>query len=165
MNLTEASTLPRFGLKGRAAPDWLAGQGITLPQQPNTWLALADHGRVLRLGRSEYLLEGEVADQLQAAWQDGLRDLYRVPRYDAAFVLDGETALTLLQEICALDTRPQAMENKVLMTMAAGISVTLVCETNGASPIYRLWCDGTYGDYMQNTLQQISGSHAPGRHP
>ena len=40
------------------------------------------------------------------------------------------------------------------MTLAAGISVTLVCEAEGR---YRLWCDATYGAYMQATLQQILG--------
>jgi sarcosine oxidase, subunit gamma len=155
MSPSVANELPRFGLKGRAAADWLAGQGVALPQQPNTWLALADQGRVLRLGRGEFLLEGDAAERLESAWQDGRRDLYRVPRYDAAFVLTGAKATVLLQEICMLDTRPQAMAGQVLMTLAAGISVTLVCETDAAVPVYRLWCDATYGDYMKNTLQEI----------
>lgn len=155
MNLSVANELPRFGLKGRTAADWLAGQGIALPPQPNTWLALADQGRVLRLGRGEFLLEGDAAKLLESAWQDGQPDLYRVPRYDAAFVLAGEKVTVLLQEICMLDTGPQAMAGQVLMTLAAGISVTLVCETNGAASVYRLWCDATYGDYMKNTLQEI----------
>jgi len=148
MNFIDA---PRFGLKGRAAADWLIGQGVALPQQPNTWLAQDDGSMVLRLGRSEYLLEGPIAQQLESAWQEGQRDLYRVPRYDAEFVLAGEKTQALLQEVCALDTRLQAMENHVLMTLAAGISVTLI----HAGDVYRLWCDATYGDYMQHTLQEI----------
>jgi sarcosine oxidase subunit gamma len=148
MNFTDA---PRFGLKGRAAADWLSGQGIAVPQQPNTWLALADGSMVLRLGRGEYLLEGAIAQQLESPWQDGCPDLFRVPRYDAEFVLGGDQATALLQEICALDTRSQAMGNHVLMTLAAGISVTLI----HTGDVYRLWCDATYGDYMQHTLQEI----------
>jgi sarcosine oxidase subunit gamma len=148
MNFTDA---PRFGLKGRAAAEWLTGQGLALPQQPNTWLALADGGMVLRLGRGEYLLEGPIAQQLEGAWQENQRDIFRVPRYDAEFVLTGDKAQMLLQEICALDTNPQAMEHKVLMTLAAGISVTLIYTGDA----YRLWCDATYGDYMQHTLHEI----------
>jgi sarcosine oxidase, subunit gamma len=157
MTLSVAHELPRFGLKGRAAADWLAGQGIPLPQQANTWLAHDDDSRVLRLGRGEFLLEGTIAQQLEAAWPDDQPNLYRVSRYDAAFLLDGEKAPSLLQEICALDTRPEIMTGKVLITLAAGISVTLIYETKGEAAIYRLWCDATYGDYMQSTLQEILG--------
>jgi sarcosine oxidase subunit gamma len=155
MSFTVASEMPRFGLKGPAAADWLTGQNIALPSQPNTWLGLAERGVVLRLGRGEYLLEGAVAKQLESVWQDGTPGLYRVPRYDAAFVLDSKKSHSLLQEICALDTRPEAMVGKVLMTFAAGISVILLCDMQGDSPVYRLWCDATYGDYMQTTLQEI----------
>lgn len=155
MTLTLAQELPRFGLKGRAAADWLTSQDVSLPSQANTWLSLSDQGRVLRLGRGEYLVEGPSALRLQTAWQPGQADVYRVPRYDAAFVLSGDAVPAVLQEICALDTRPQAMNDCVLMTLAAGISVTLICEAAGPSPVYRLWCDATYGDYMTHTLQEI----------
>ena len=157
MSLANMNDQPRFGLKGRAAPDWLCAQGVALPQQPNSWLELADDGRVLRLGRGEYLFEGAIARQLESAWRDGCRDLFRVPRHDAAFVLEGEPVPALLQEICTADTRPQAMLGQVLMTLGAGISVTLVCAAEEAAPRWRLWCDATYGDYMHGVLQDILG--------
>ena len=146
---------PRFGLKGRAAAGWLVARGIEIPQQPNTWLALQNQGRILRLGRGEFLVEGELAVTLSVVWQDGQPDLYRVPRYDFGCVLSGEAIPALLQEICALDTRAHSMGDQVLMTQAAGISVTLLCETHTDAPVYRLWCDATYGDYMHETLQHI----------
>lgn len=150
-----AYELPRFGLKGRAAENWLTAQGVALPRQPNSWLAWGDQNRILRLGRGEFLIEGPAAENLQSAWQPGQADLYRVPRHDAAFVLAGESVPALLQEICTLDTRPQTIGNKILMTLAAGISVSLTCEPGDAGPVYRLWCDATYGDYMTRTLQEI----------
>lgn len=140
-----------FGLKGKAASGWLAAQGLTVPEQPNRWLPLADDSRILRLGRGEYLVEGNAAQELEARWQDGLPDLYRVPRYDASFELAGEKARGVLREICSLDTRPEVLKDTVVMTLAAGISVTLIC----AGETWRLWCDATYGEYMQHTLQQI----------
>ncbi len=154
MSASVAYQLPGFGLKGQAAANWLLEQGIDLPQQPNTWLTMPDQSLVLRLGRSEFLLQGPVATRLESIWQGG-RELYRVPRYDATFELKGEKVPALLQEICTLDTRPEAMAGQVLMMLAAGISVMLICETGNAGPIYRLWCDGTYGDYLGDCLQQI----------
>lgn len=152
MTLTTTHDLPRFGLKGKLAADWLATQGLHLPQQPNHWCAQEDGSRILRLGRGEYLVEGDAARRLVSVWQDGQVGLYRVPRYDAGFVLNGPDAAVRLSEICALDLRPAAFGEQVLMTLAAGISVTLVYEAEGC---YRLWCDATYGAYMQATLQQI----------
>jgi len=149
MKLTE-QTVPTFGVKGKAAAAWLAAQGLALPEQPNSWTALPGDSRVLRLGRSEYLVEGAAASTLQTVWQGGQSDLYRVPRYDAGFVLSGDAA-AVLAEICALDTRPQVLGQGVLMTLVAGISATLICDGDN----YRLWCDATYGDYMQQTLQEI----------
>ena len=155
MTLSLANDLPRFGVKGRAAADWLKLQGIVLPPQPNAWLAQDDQSRILRLGRSEFMIEGPAAEKLQSTWLGDQPDLFRVPRYDAAFVLSGQETRSLLQEICALDTRPTIMKNQVLMTLAAGISVTLICEANAIAPVYRLWCDATYGEYMHHILQEI----------
>ena len=154
MSLMSDTATPRFGIKGRSAPSWLLAQGLVLPQLPNTWLAIDGNSRVLRLGRGEYLVEGAAASQLDTAWLPDLPDLYRVPRYDAGFVLKGQQVSVVLAEICALDTRPEVMKDQVLMTLAAGISVILVCET-GSDPLYRLWCDATYGEYMQSTLNDI----------
>lgn len=143
---------PRFGLKGGAAAAWLEAQGIAVPPQANSWLALGEDSRILRLGRGEFLIEGAAAEALAAQWQDGQPGLYRVPRYDAGFLLEGDAVPALLAEICALDTRPQAIGGQVLLTLAAGISVTLICEGGRR---YRIWCDGTYGHYLQHTLREI----------
>jgi sarcosine oxidase subunit gamma len=148
---------PRFGVKGKAAAAWLAAQGLALPQQPNSWIGLADGSLILRLGRGEYLAEGAAARQLHTAWKNGMPDVYQVPRYDAGFLLAGEGMAGVMAEICALDTRPELVGDGVLMTLAAGISVTLICDTHEGVPAYRLWCDATYGDYMQGMLREILG--------
>jgi sarcosine oxidase subunit gamma len=142
---------PTFGIKGKASAAWLASQHIMLPEQPNTWRVLTDGSRILRLGRGEYLVDGSAAGTLDSAWQGGQPDLYRVPRYDACFLLSGDMARKTLAEICALDVRPEIVGNGVLMTLAAGISVTLIQEAG----TYRIWCDATYGEYLQHTLQEL----------
>jgi sarcosine oxidase subunit gamma len=147
---------PGFGVKGKAAA-WLTAQGVALPQQPNSWIGLGGDSLVLRLGRGEFLVQGAAAQQLEAAWETGHPDVYRVPRHDAVFVLSGEGIAEVMAEICALDTRPQVMGQGVLMTLAAGISVTLICDMQQGEPAYRLCCDGGYGDYMHGVLREIFG--------
>lgn len=162
MKFSLTSALPRFGLKGRGAAVWLAAQGVPLPAQPNGWTTAEEGSRVLRLGRSEYLIEGPLAQYLERVWLDGLTGLVRVPRYDAGFVLEGADIPARLAEICALDTRPAAVGDHLLLTLAAGISVILAMEAEGR---YRLWCDASYGDYLQATLQQLLDSSDRGKFP
>ena len=141
-----------FGIKGKGAAAWLKAQGIALPVESNT-RTMSNSTLALRLGRSEYLIDGASAARLRAAWQaQPASDAYLVPRYDAAFELDTASASKVLPEICTLDTRAEAMRDRVLMTLGAGISITLIHDGQG----YRLWCDATYGDYLQQVLQEIT---------
>src|SRR3954449_10086894 len=73
--LVDLSPLPRAGFKGPGAPEWLEGEGLTLPS-PNQAL-LAEAGElVVRLAPREVLLLGppelreepSLPDRLQAAW-------------------------------------------------------------------------------------------------
>src|SRR3954451_302367 len=73
--LVDLSPLPRAGFKGPGAPEWLEGEGLTLPP-PNQAL-LAEGGElVVRLAPREVLLLGppepreepSLPDRLQAAW-------------------------------------------------------------------------------------------------
>src|SRR5690606_18604847 len=64
----------RFGLRGPGTLDWLASEGLALPQQVNTALTLPDGISVLRLGQQEVLLTAPVGGSggriktLQKAW-------------------------------------------------------------------------------------------------
>jgi sarcosine oxidase subunit gamma len=42
------------------------------------------------------------------------------------------------------------------MTQVAGISATVLRQTLNGEAIYRLWCDGTYGPYMWDTVLEIA---------
>ncbi|MCX7627822.1 MAG: hypothetical protein N2Z69_05335 [Methylophilaceae bacterium] len=155
MTLIKTSEACRFGVKGQAAASWLTAYGLELPDTPNSWCALDAENRVLRLGRSEFMVEGPVSGKLENVWTEGLERLYRVPRYDAGFVLEGAAVSELLSRVCTLDTRPEVMGNRLLFTFVAGVVAILACET---SQCYRLWCDAGYGNYMQRTLWEILDS-------
>ena len=42
------------------------------------------------------------------------------------------------------------------MTMMVGVAVTVLTAGFGRTPCYRIWCDGTYGAYLWNTLLEIA---------
>lgn len=158
--VAEFSAFTRFAVKGAGAAEWLSAQGITLPAAANTWL-MQDSTLVLRLGNSEYLLEdqfvaGHASRLAQGSAPVGAK-LYPVARSDAALVLSGEHALSILAEACALDIAAELAETqRLLMTQVAGISVTLLKQTLNGETVYRLWCDGTYGGYLWHELTAMA---------
>jgi len=42
------------------------------------------------------------------------------------------------------------------MTQVAGISATVIHQTFNGEPVYRIWCDGTYGAYLWGVLIEIA---------
>ena len=159
VSITDVSNLARYGLKGAQAATWLTKHGVKIPEAANTWV-LHEQTLVMRLGSTEFLIEdqagGETCKKLLA---DTLRvaNVYKVPRADAAYLLAGSTVLNLLSELCALDLRESALlDNDVVMTQVASISATILRQTLNNESVYRLWCDGTYGVYMQHVLDELT---------
>jgi len=116
---------------------------------------------VLRLGLNEFLVEdqlnGKACEALHAANQPKAYGIYKVQRNDTALILSGSRVQALFSEVCALDLRDQALApDAVVMTQMAGISVTLLRQQLNGETVYRLWCDGTYGPYIWDTLLEIA---------
>lgn len=158
VTITDVSTLQRYGVKGPQAATWLASQGIAIPVNPNTWV-LSDNAIVMRLGSSEFLIEDQIDGKVTAKLEADIvriTGVYKVARADAAYILAGSDILNLLSEVCALDLREPALaENAVVMTQIAGISATLLRHSVNNETVFKIWCDGTYGVYMQHILSEI----------
>ena len=159
LTISNVSKLPRYGVKGAQAANWLAMHGVKIPETANSWV-LHEQTLVMRLGSSEFLIEdqtgGEACKKLLAVT---LREpnVYKVPRADASYLLAGSDVVNLLSELCALDLRESALlENDVVMTQVAGISAVILRQTSNNEPVYRLWCDGTYHIYMRHVLDEVA---------
>jgi sarcosine oxidase subunit gamma len=77
--------------------------------------------------------------------------VYPMLRQDAALLVRGEGVRELFAQTCSIDVSaipPQ--ERTVTLTMMVGVAVTIIA----ASPDdgFRIWCDGTYGAYLWDTL-------------
>jgi sarcosine oxidase subunit gamma len=159
VELADLSALRRTGLKGPGAADWLHAHGVPVPSRPNAWSPLDGGGLIARLGRSEFLVEdgprGNSALTVQAELGTGVSGVYPVLRQDAALLVRGEGVRELFAQTCSIDVSaipPQ--ERTVTLTMMVGVAVTIIA----ASPDdgFRIWCDGTYGAYLWDTLLEIS---------
>jgi sarcosine oxidase subunit gamma len=159
--LTDVSALWRCGLKGPNAAAWLAVQGIAVPEQPNRWLPLDGGGLVARLGRSEYLVESALAGmralELWQALRQPAAGVYPVLRQDCALVLRGRRSRDLLLQTCSVNLCDIPADNReVTLTSMAGVGVTVLNQFVDDPPCHRIWCDGTFGLYLWDTLLEIA---------
>jgi sarcosine oxidase, subunit gamma len=148
----------RYGVKGARAADWLAQRGIGVPVAANRVMHWSGSGggRCLRLGSTEFLVEYDAANAAIPTQvpEDGA---WLLLRSDFSLVLDA-TWTPLLAQACSFDfQRLHDEPSMVVMTLLAGISVTLVREPtpNHHGIALRLWCDATYSPYLQSTLHTL----------
>ncbi len=157
LGVADVSCQCHWGGKGPGAAAWLAGRGLPVPEAPNSWAPLPQGGRVLRLGRSEFFVEGpaDPLDALRLA-ELGVR-VYPVLHQDAALMLQGEALPSLLAQVCSINfTCLELAARPVVLTSMAGVTVTVLPSVAAGLPCYRLWCDGTYGPYLWRTLTEIA---------
>jgi len=157
LGLADVSQQPRAGAKGRGVADWLYGLGLQIPSIPNSWSALPDGGLIARLGVTEFLVEGDalLVDKIMQA--DRAPGVYPVLRQEAAFALCGSRVNELLLQTCNVDFRMLDNDpSKLVLTSMAGVGVTILSMKTGSIPSYRIWCDGTYGTYLWETLADIA---------
>jgi sarcosine oxidase subunit gamma len=162
LELFDLSALLRIGLKGPGAASWLQARNLAVPERANSWLDLAGGGLIARLGRSEFLIEdglqGTEVKDITDALATPAASVYPVLRQDAALMIRGKALYELVAQTCSIDLSAGALEERtVSMTMMAGIAVTLVDASSAhTAPCFRVWCDGTYGAYLWETLLEIA---------
>lgn len=158
--LADASGLQRAGVKGPKAEDWLRAQGVSVPEGVNTWAATPGGVIVARLARSEFFLEdragGSTVERLRATLHPA-PGIYPVMRQDAAIVLAGERLNDLLVQACNVNFQAWGPnERVVVMTAMLGVSVLVLWYEHRGTPLYRIWCDGTFAPYLWETLLGIA---------
>jgi sarcosine oxidase, subunit gamma len=160
LGITDVSCCARFGVKGPNATQWLLDHGLSIPINANAWTLCEQKTLVLRLGSTEYLIEdwfGGSACSRLANDMVQVPSVFKVPREDAAFIVSGSEALNLFSELCSLDLRDKSLDAKdLIMTQVAGISAIVMRQSINNEPVYRMWCDGTYGPYMWEILQEVA---------
>lgn len=154
--IADLSPAARCGVKGPGAANWLAALGLPLPATPNSWLALED-GLIARLGNSEFLVEAAPALIEQIMQTPRSAGVYPVLRQDACLRLSGSALSQLLLQVCNVNFAALDLSTSpVVLTAMAGVGVTVQPEATDGAVSYRIWCDGTYGIYLWQTLCAIA---------
>jgi sarcosine oxidase subunit gamma len=165
MGLCDLSLLPRVGFKGPGTADWLAGQGVSLPEA--NWAVRQDSGvLVLRLAATELMLlsgldgDDTPLDTLENAWQaagvppESPRG-YPVPRSQTHcwFLVTGARTGEMFAKICGVDLRLAKFENgRIAQTSAARMNATLVRDDQGATPAFHVLADSASAEYLWGCL-------------
>ncbi|HEY9698882.1 MAG TPA: hypothetical protein V6D10_16575 [Trichocoleus sp.] len=163
LGIADLSFLTRFGVKGANAAEWLTQQGLPIPARPNTWNWLPDGGIIARLGLTEFLLEDGVncaiAPRLATIAQSPPARVYPVLRQDLALGLVGDRLHDLLRQTCSFNFSACLLGDRpVILTTMIGVAVTVIPGERNGQPFYRIWCDGTFGNYFWQTLIEIANS-------
>jgi sarcosine oxidase subunit gamma len=164
--LRDLSPLPRIGFKGKGTADWLGGQGLTLPTEPNRTAVQAEDSLALRLAQEEILLlgnlrgEGALGRKLHDAWTAaGVPPAsargFLLPRSEthAWFLISGKKAAKMLAKLCGVDLRAETFENgRIAQTSAAKMGVVIARADQGATLAYHLLADSASADYLWDCL-------------
>lgn len=164
LHVIETSDVLRIGLKGPQAAAWLAQQGLPLPE-PWHWL-VHEEMQLSRLGQSEFVLQAELTTTglthtglpaLCTQLQHAGPGVYPVARYDAGWLMFGDSLPAVMAELCMLDWQTETATQRLCMTQLAGINVTLLQKSSEGQAGIQLWCDGSYRDYLhQQLLQRVA---------
>lgn len=154
--LVRRAACDRVSLKGPRAAQWLAAQGMTVPALPNTWAG--DEPLVVRLGTGEFFLE-DCGTRLRgciAALEPAPSGVYPVLREDVGFALSGAGTAQVLEQVCNVNLADLPLHSQpVIMTLMIGVAVLVVPQRAGALRRYLIWCDPTFGHYMEVSLGRV----------
>lgn len=156
----------RTGCKGPGAAAWLSEHAIPVPCSANSAVAWPQGGGlVARLGTSEFFVEGSapLIAALDAALAGCPPGVYPVLRADAAFLIGGAGVHDALAQVCNIDfARLDLARAPVIMTLMIGVTVLVLPEAAGYGRRYRIWCDPSFGEYLEHQLSVIIGTVGAG---
>lgn len=160
LGLADASALRRLTLKGPGAAGLLQKRKVAVPDETFAVRLLGKAGLAARTGGAEFFLEDGPGDtavtKLEEALAAGAPGVYPVWRADACILLSGARATAVLEQTCAYNFR-QPDPATLVFTRVAGVSCSILARTLNGISLFSLWMDGTYGEYLWETLVEIAG--------
>lgn len=162
LGLCDISSFPRMGVKGKSAESWLSSRGLPIPAEIYGHVRIEDGGgTIFRTGSTEFLVEDDIerpiVDELLTVNDSSQGGVYRFRRSDAVMYLTGSGAIDVFTQTSGYHFRePDA---KLVYTRVAGVSCGILTLDRYPFPVYQIWCDGTFGGYLWEQLDEIGREH------
>ena len=158
LGLCDLSALPKLGLKGGGAVDWLTAQGIDVPAEMFRARRLQPEGILVRAGNDECFVEGGLSGEPVVSLSERLgsaqENTYRAERQDATFALTGSSAVRVISQVCGVNVE-ETPAWRVIYSRVAGVSAALLPTPGDNVPQYRIWVDPTSAPYLWGQMFQI----------
>ncbi|HJT35081.1 MAG TPA: FAD-dependent oxidoreductase [Pirellulales bacterium] len=158
LGLCDLSALARLLLKGPAAAEFLAVNGIAVPRQIYEHHWLDDGSLCIRTGGAEFFLEDgseeNTLNRLREALARHIAGVLPVWRQDVSLAVTGSEATALFAQVCSFNFAEAG--EQFVMTQIAGVSCSVLPYKLAGEPAWRIWADGTYGAYLWHTLLGIA---------
>lgn len=163
----------RMGLRGPGTLDWIAAEGLPLPDGVNSALTLSCGTGILRLGSQEVLLTASTGDggarlrELRAAWQGSNLshkgyDAYREEGW-AWFVVSGEASPLFMSRISMADLRPRSMAvGQIAQTRALHQDAVIARLDRFGGVSYDIFLDIASSEFAQEVLAETANGIAEG---
>ena len=162
LKLADLSLRPRWGVKGRDAFAWLAGQGAGVPARENAAERQRDGSLIARLSPGEALVlaslpRGQSALQaaIEALPTEGLGACYPVPRWDSHcwFAVAGADAPRMFAKLCGVDLAAESFpDGSVAQTSVARLSAIVIRSDIGNAVTFSLLADSASTEYLWDCL-------------
>jgi sarcosine oxidase, subunit gamma len=168
--LADLSPLPRLGIKGAGTADWLAAQGVRIPDESNRAVRQASGVLAARLAPAELLLLGDLSgdlsgdpaplDAIAAAWRaepvppERPRG-YLLPRRHSHFwfLVSGDRAAAMFAKICGVDLRPgKFADGRIAQTSIARMNAAVIRDDRGGVLAFHLLGDSASAEYLWDCL-------------
>ena len=174
--LCDLSGLPRVGVKGAGAVDWLTAKGFVVPANSNSALRQNDGVLLARLAPNEFLLLGEEStsyssienlvqqDEFPSKTTDQGKP-FLVPRQHSQiwFRITGSKSVDMLAKLCAIDFRDSNfMMLQVAQTSVARLNAIILREDLGSSSShgFHILADRGSAEYLWDCILDAGGEYA-----
>lgn len=163
--IADVSPLPRVGFKGPGAADWIAAQGLVVPDV-NRLARQADGTVLLRLGTNDLMLVSDLAAtssrpaELTRAWH-ALENPptaprgFPVPRQEGycALILVGEHAAACMAKVCGVDLRPHKFpDTHIAQTSVARLGAIVGRVDLNGTLAFQIYADSASAEYFWDCL-------------
>lgn len=161
LKLIDLSVLPRWGLKGRGVPAWLARHGVTMPLADNHADLQPDGSLVARVSPAEVLVlppivgKSVLAEPIEQIAPGGEDACYPAPRRESHcwFVMVGNAAEKMFAKLCGVDLSPGRFAvGGVAQTSVAGLNAIVIRHDLGGLLAFYVLAESASAEYLWDCL-------------
>ena len=167
--LFDFSLMPRFGVRGAAAADYLRDRAFEIPEMVNTAVAGGEGRWVARLGKNEYWVLGATGEQDYPVSMIGpsgpAAGCYPVPCEEGRswFVLHHPQKAAATAKLCGVDLRENVFPlGGIVQTSLARVNAVIIHHAVFGENVFSVFSDVASARYLWRALDDALQEYGAG---